>query len=168
MSQRLFFRLNEQSHDRLAGASGVLRSLLDRGSMGLITTHDMEEADALCDRVAIIHDGKMVALDTPAGPLRRAGGGLCPHCGYQLEPTIDLCPECGSPFAPSDFAFTNLDCSASDTSHGTMLEVGKANGSSGSSPGMGSTSTIPGQGFTTLARSGNSLRRGWPSNSVGR
>ena len=32
----------------------------------VITTHDMEEADALCDRVAIIHDGKVVALDTPA------------------------------------------------------------------------------------------------------
>jgi len=32
----------------------------------VITTHDMEEADALCDRVAIIHDGKMVALNTPA------------------------------------------------------------------------------------------------------
>ncbi len=32
----------------------------------VITTHDMEEAEALCDRVAIIHDGKVVALDTPA------------------------------------------------------------------------------------------------------
>jgi ABC-2 type transport system ATP-binding protein len=32
----------------------------------LITTHDMYEADAICDRVAIIHDGKIVALDTPA------------------------------------------------------------------------------------------------------
>jgi ABC-2 type transport system ATP-binding protein len=32
----------------------------------VITTHDMEEADALCDRVAIIHDGKIVAMDTPA------------------------------------------------------------------------------------------------------
>lgn len=31
----------------------------------VITTHDMEEADALCDRVAIIHNGKIVALDTP-------------------------------------------------------------------------------------------------------
>jgi len=32
----------------------------------VICTHDMDEADALCDRVAIIHDGKIVALDTPA------------------------------------------------------------------------------------------------------
>jgi ABC-2 type transport system ATP-binding protein len=31
----------------------------------LITTHDMEEADLLCDRVAVIHRGKLVAQDTP-------------------------------------------------------------------------------------------------------
>jgi len=33
----------------------------------LIPTHDMNEADAICDRIAIINDGKIVALDTPAG-----------------------------------------------------------------------------------------------------
>jgi len=33
----------------------------------VITTHDMDEADALCDRIAVIHNGKIVALDTPAG-----------------------------------------------------------------------------------------------------
>jgi len=33
----------------------------------LLTTHDMVEADALCDRIAIIDGGKIVALDTPAG-----------------------------------------------------------------------------------------------------
>lgn len=32
----------------------------------LLTTHDMYEADALCDRVAILHDGKIVAMGTPA------------------------------------------------------------------------------------------------------
>ena len=31
----------------------------------LLTTHDMYEADALCDRVAILHDGKIVAMGTP-------------------------------------------------------------------------------------------------------
>lgn len=48
----------------------------------LITTHDMEEADALCDRVAIIHDGKMVALDTP-----RALKTRLPRNGH--EPTLE-------------------------------------------------------------------------------
>ena len=33
----------------------------------LLTTHDMEEADRLCDRIAIIDEGKIVALDTPVG-----------------------------------------------------------------------------------------------------
>jgi len=33
----------------------------------LLTTHDMEEADRLCDRIAIIDDGAIVALDTPSG-----------------------------------------------------------------------------------------------------
>jgi ABC-2 type transport system ATP-binding protein len=31
----------------------------------LLTTHDMVEAEALCDRIAIIDGGKIVALDTP-------------------------------------------------------------------------------------------------------
>ncbi len=31
----------------------------------LITTHDMDEADVLCDRVAVIHNGQLVATDTP-------------------------------------------------------------------------------------------------------
>ena len=33
----------------------------------LITTHYMDEADRLCDRIAIVDHGKLVALDTPAG-----------------------------------------------------------------------------------------------------
>jgi ABC-2 type transport system ATP-binding protein len=33
----------------------------------LLTTHDMQEADALCDRIAILDEGRIVALDTPAG-----------------------------------------------------------------------------------------------------
>jgi len=33
----------------------------------VLTTHDMYEAEALCDRIAILYDGRIVALDTPAG-----------------------------------------------------------------------------------------------------
>jgi ABC-2 type transport system ATP-binding protein len=33
----------------------------------LLTTHDMQEADALCDRIAILDEGRIAALDTPAG-----------------------------------------------------------------------------------------------------
>ncbi len=41
----------------------------------LLTTHDMYEADALCGRVAIIHDGKMVAMDTPEALKARVANG---------------------------------------------------------------------------------------------
>jgi ABC-2 type transport system ATP-binding protein len=37
----------------------------------VLTTHDMIEADELCDRIAIIHNGNIVALDTPAGLKKR-------------------------------------------------------------------------------------------------
>lgn len=42
----------------------------------ILTTHYMEEADMLCDRVAIIDHGKVVALDTPADFKKSLGGDL--------------------------------------------------------------------------------------------
>jgi ABC-2 type transport system ATP-binding protein len=39
----------------------------------LLTTHDMDEADALCDQIAIIDGGSIVALDTPEGLKRQVG-----------------------------------------------------------------------------------------------
>ena len=33
----------------------------------VLTTHDLDEADRLCDRIALINDGRIVAEDTPAG-----------------------------------------------------------------------------------------------------
>jgi ABC-2 type transport system ATP-binding protein len=41
----------------------------------LLTTHYMHEAEELCDRVAIIHKGKIIADDSPARLKRRAAGG---------------------------------------------------------------------------------------------
>ena len=42
-----------------------IRSLKDQGITVLMTTHYMEEAEALCDRVAIIDHGKILVEDTP-------------------------------------------------------------------------------------------------------
>ena len=42
----------------------------------LLTTHDMDEADALCDRIAIIDGGRIVAQDTPAGLKQSVGERL--------------------------------------------------------------------------------------------
>ena len=46
----------------------LVRELRDTHDATIVlTTHDMLEADALCDRIAIVNDGKLVALDTPSG-----------------------------------------------------------------------------------------------------
>jgi ABC-2 type transport system ATP-binding protein len=42
-----------------------IESLRDRGMTILYTTHYMEEANRLCDRVAIMDGGKIIAMDTP-------------------------------------------------------------------------------------------------------
>ena len=42
----------------------VLRTYVQRGAAVLLTTHYMEEAENLCDRIGIIKDGSLVALDT--------------------------------------------------------------------------------------------------------
>ena len=45
-----------------------LRDLRDAHDATIVlTTHDMQEADALCDRIAILDEGRIVALDTSAG-----------------------------------------------------------------------------------------------------
>ena len=48
-----------------------VRELKRQGRTVLLTTHYMEEADQLCDRIAIIDHGQIVALDTPAALKRR-------------------------------------------------------------------------------------------------
>jgi ABC-2 type transport system ATP-binding protein len=45
---------------------GIIRELHNEGRTIVITTHAMEEAEALCGRVAIIDSGRTVACDTPA------------------------------------------------------------------------------------------------------
>jgi ABC-2 type transport system ATP-binding protein len=44
-----------------------------RGKTVILTTHFMEEAEKLCDHVAILDHGKIVALDTPAALIRSLG-----------------------------------------------------------------------------------------------
>ena len=83
----LLFLLDElfhgtNSHDRLIGATGVLQSLLDRGAIGLITTHDLALtaiADSLSPRAANMHfddrfEGGEIVFDfrMKPGPVTRS------------------------------------------------------------------------------------------------
>jgi len=50
---------------------------LNRNGMTVVyTTHYMEEAQRLCDRVAIIDEGQIIALDTPSTLISSLGGGI--------------------------------------------------------------------------------------------
>jgi ABC-2 type transport system ATP-binding protein len=54
----------------------VVRELRDKeGTTVLLTTHDMVEAEKLCDRIAIMDRGQIVALDTPSGLRAMVPGG---------------------------------------------------------------------------------------------
>ena len=55
--------------------NGLLQELNARGKTIFLTTHDMEEANQLCHRVAIINQGRIVAIDAPE-KIRLATGGV--------------------------------------------------------------------------------------------
>ena len=50
---------------------GLVRGIRDRGKTVFLTTHLMEEAERLCDRVAIMEHGKIIDIDTPESLVRR-------------------------------------------------------------------------------------------------
>jgi ABC-2 type transport system ATP-binding protein len=54
----------------------MVRDIRDRGKTVLLTTHLMEEAERLCDRVAIVERGAVIDIGTPAELVRR-------HCPEQ-------------------------------------------------------------------------------------
>jgi lipooligosaccharide transport system ATP-binding protein len=62
-----------------------IRELKKKAKTFLLTTHYMEEAEALCDRVAIIDKGKILALDNPLNLIAQ-------HAGHQVV-EVELNPE---------------------------------------------------------------------------
>ncbi|SMD24366.1 ABC transporter ATP-binding protein [Kibdelosporangium aridum] len=53
----------------------LVEQIRDRGVTVVLVTHFMEEAERLCDRLALVDAGRVVALDTPAGLVSRVDGG---------------------------------------------------------------------------------------------
>jgi ABC-2 type transport system ATP-binding protein len=52
----------------------VIRKMREQGRTTLITTHYMDEAERLCDRVAVIDHGKVIAIGSPAELISSIGG----------------------------------------------------------------------------------------------
>ncbi|MER6951984.1 ABC transporter ATP-binding protein [Nonomuraea sp. NPDC000554] len=53
----------------------LVEQVRDSGVTIVLVTHFMEEAERLCDRVALIDAGRVVAVDSPSGLIAQAGGG---------------------------------------------------------------------------------------------
>jgi ABC-2 type transport system ATP-binding protein len=64
----------------------LIEGVRERGVTIVLVTHFMEEAERLCDRVALIDAGRVVALDTPAALAERAGTGQ----RIQFRPSVPV------------------------------------------------------------------------------
>ena len=67
----------------------IVRRFQARGGTVLVTTHYMDEAERLCDRVAIVDHGKLIAIGTPSELIDGIGG----HHLVELETDQPLEPE---------------------------------------------------------------------------
>jgi ABC-2 type transport system ATP-binding protein len=88
---------------------GLVEQIRADGVTVLLVTHFMEEAERLCDRVALIDRGRVVAVDTPVGITKRAGGGQ----RMRFRPSEPL----------SDEDLRALPSVTSLTRHGGQIEV---------------------------------------------
>jgi ABC-2 type transport system ATP-binding protein len=67
----------------------LIERIRDRGATVVLVTHFMDEAERLCDRVAVVDKGKIIALDTPRGLVVRYD---------PLEQVVFTCEECALDF----------------------------------------------------------------------
>jgi ABC-2 type transport system ATP-binding protein len=54
----------------------LIRSIRNRGATVILVTHFMDEAEKLCDRLAIVNRGKIIAMDTPQGLITKYASEL--------------------------------------------------------------------------------------------
>ena len=65
----------------------IIRALQSRGKTIVLTTHYLDEAEALCDRVGIVDGGKLLALDRPDALISTLGNVAT------IQSTVPLTPE---------------------------------------------------------------------------
>jgi ABC-2 type transport system ATP-binding protein len=87
----------------------LIEDVRDHGVTILLVTHFMEEAQRLCDRVAVIDSGRVVALDTPAA--LASGSGVEQRIRFRPSRTFD------------DRLLTGLPEVTSITRHGDQVQV---------------------------------------------
>lgn len=66
----------------------LIESLKDGGTTIVLTTHYLDEAEHLADRLAVISRGRLVALDTPAGLRARAADAVVSWVGTGADGTV--------------------------------------------------------------------------------
>ncbi|HWD70819.1 MAG TPA: ABC transporter ATP-binding protein [Solirubrobacteraceae bacterium] len=64
----------------------LIEGIRDQGLTVILVTHFMEEAEYLCDRVALLHHGRIRAIDTPAN----MGAGLGQRISFRSDPALEL------------------------------------------------------------------------------
>lgn len=94
----------------------VIRDLQGRGRTTLLTTHYMDEAEKLCDRVAIIDHGKVIAIGSPKELIARIGGD------HVVEFAIT---EGTEPLAPESLMDLDTVLAARNEADGFALTVGE-------------------------------------------
>ena len=71
----------------------LVREIREQGTTIFLTTHYMDEAERLCDRVGIIDRGRMIALDTPTQLVNRLG--MATRITFQVNGHVSLEQENG-------------------------------------------------------------------------
>ncbi|GAA0707544.1 ABC transporter ATP-binding protein [Dactylosporangium roseum] len=67
----------------------LISDIRDRGVTVLLVTHFMDEAERLCDRIAVIDQGRTIAVDSPSGLVRRVSSGV----RVTFQPSAPLAPD---------------------------------------------------------------------------
>jgi ABC-2 type transport system ATP-binding protein len=71
------------------GVWAIIRRMQTEGRTVLLTTHSMEEAQELCDRIGIVDSGKLIALGTPPELIRRYAPPLTPEEAARRSPNLE-------------------------------------------------------------------------------